>query len=73
MSLHCILVEPAYCLGLDFAGHASGVAWVDQSLGVVVGQVVEAIELEHCCTGASTPRVVYSTKVMAEHKVEMTG
>ena len=39
----------------------------------MVGQVVEAIELEHCCIGASTPRVVYSTKVVAEHKVEMTA
>jgi len=35
--------------------------------------VVEAIELEHCCTRASTPGVVYSTKVVAKYKVEMTG
>ena len=35
--------------------------------------MVEAIELEHCCIGASTPGVVYSTEVVAEHKVEMTN
>jgi len=35
--------------------------------------VVEEIELEHCYIGASTPRVVYSTEVVVERKVEMTG
>ena len=35
--------------------------------------MVEAIELEHCCIGASTPGVGYSTEVVAEHKVEMNG
>jgi len=39
----------------------------------VVRYVVEAIELGHCCIGVSTPGVGYSTKVVAEHKVEMTG
>ena len=73
MSLHCILVEPAYCSGLDLARQASGFAWVEQSVGVVVREVVEAIGLEHCCIGSSTPRVVYSTEVVAERKVEMTG
>ena len=54
-------------------GQAFGVAWVEQSVGAIVGQVVEEIELEHCCIGVSTPGVVYSTEVVAEHKVEMTG
>ena len=35
--------------------------------------MVEAIERKHCCIGASTPGVGYSTEVVAEHKVEMTG
>ena len=35
--------------------------------------MVEAIELEHCCIRASTPGVVYSTEVVAERKVEITG
>ena len=35
--------------------------------------MVEAIELEHFCIGASTPRVVYSTEVVAERKVEVIG
>jgi len=46
---------------------------VEQSVGVVFGQVVEAIELENCCIGASTHGVVYSTEVVAKHKVEMAG
>jgi len=46
---------------------------VEQSVENVVGQVVEAIDLEHCCIGASTPGVVHSTKVVAKHKVEMIG
>ena len=73
MSLHCILAEPAYCSGFDLAGQASGVSWVEQSVGIVVGQVVEAIELEHCCIGASTPGVVYSTEVAAERKDWLAG
>ena len=39
----------------------------------MVGQVVEVIELEHCCIGASTLGAVHSTEVVVEHKVEMTG
>ena len=35
--------------------------------------MVKAINLEHCCTGASTTRVVNSTEVVVEHMVEMTG
>ena len=35
--------------------------------------MVEAIELENGCIGASTPGVVYSTEVVVELKVEMTG
>ena len=35
--------------------------------------MAEAIELEHCCIDASTPRVGYCTNVVKEHKVEMTG
>ena len=35
MSLHCILVEPAYCSGSDLAGQASGVSWVEKSVGVI--------------------------------------
>jgi len=46
---------------------------VEQSVGVVVGEVVEAIEWEHRCIGASTSGVGYSTEVVAEHKVEMTS
>jgi len=71
MSLHYILVEPTYCSGSYLVRQASGVAWVEQSVGVV--EVVEAIQLEHCCFGASTPTVGYSTKVVVEYKVEMIG
>ena len=39
----------------------------------MVGKVVEAIDLEHFCIGASTLGVVDSTEVVAEHKVEMIG
>ena len=39
----------------------------------MVGYVVEAIELEHCCIGASTPGVGYSTELLVQHKVEMIG
>ena len=46
---------------------------MEQSVKAVVGQVVKAIKLEHCCMGASTPRAVHSTEVMTEHIVEMTG
>ena len=73
MSLHYILVDPAYCLGLDLTGQASRVAWVEQSVGVVVRQVVREIDLEHCYIGAFTLGVVYSTEVVVEHKVQMTG
>ena len=52
-SLHCILAEPTCCSGSDLAGTTSGVACVEQSVGVVVGQMVEAIEMEHYCVGAS--------------------
>lgn len=45
---------------------------MEQSVGVIVGQVVEEIELKHCCIGASTHGVVYSTEFVAECKVEMT-
>ena len=37
MYLYYILIEPAYCLGSGLAGQASGVSWVEQSVGVVVG------------------------------------
>jgi len=35
--------------------------------------VVEAIGLESCFIGASTPEVGYSIEVVVEHKVEMTS
>ena len=73
MSLHYILVEPTYCSGSDLDGQASGVAWVEQSLRVVISQVVDEIELEHGCIGASTLIAVYSTEIVAECKIEMTG
>ena len=73
LSLHCILVEPACCSGSDLAGQASRIAWVEQRVGVVVGQMVEAIELEHFCIGASTPGAMHSTEVVVEHKFEMNG
>ena len=38
----------------------------------MVRLVVEEIELENCCIGVPTLGVVYSTKVVAECKVEMT-
>ena len=37
MSLHYIHVEPSYYSGSDLAGQASGVAWVEQRVGVVIG------------------------------------
>ena len=46
---------------------------MEQSVGVVIGQVVEVIGLENCSIGASTPGVVYSTEVVVEHTVEMNG
>jgi len=46
---------------------------VEHTVKVVVGQVVKATKLEHCCTGASTTRDVHSTKVVVEHMVEMTN
>ena len=46
---------------------------MEQSVGIVVGKVVETIELEHCCIEASMPRAVHSTKVVVEHKVERNG
>ena len=38
---------------------------------VMVGQVVEAKEWEKTCIGASTPDEIHSTKVVAEHRIEM--
>ncbi len=35
--------------------------------------MVEAIELEHCCIGASTPGVGYPIEVVVVCKVEMTS
>ena len=35
--------------------------------------MVEAIELEHYCIGASTPGVVSSIEVVVKRKVEMIG
>ncbi len=46
---------------------------MEKGVTFVVGQVVEATKLEHCCIRASTPRVVHSTEVVAEHMVEMTS
>ena len=46
---------------------------MQQSVIVVVGKVVEEIKQEHCCTGASTPRALHSTKVVAEKIDEMTS
>ena len=39
----------------------------------MVGQVVKAIKMEHCCIGASTPGAVHSIEVVVEHMVEMIG
>ena len=36
-----------------------------------VEQVVEEKKWEECCTGASTPDEVHSTKAVTEHKSEM--
>ena len=55
------------------ARQASTLAWVEKSVTVVVGQVVEEIKVDHCCIGASTLRVVHSIEVVAEDMVEMTG
>ncbi len=73
MSIDCILVVPVCCLGSDLAGQASGVVSVEQSVIVVFGQVVKEIKLEYCCTSASTPGVVHSTEIMAEHMIETIG
>lgn len=73
MSLHYILANPVCFLGLNLSMQEFGVAQVEQSVTVVIGQVVEVIKLEHYCIGASTPRAMYSTEVVAEHMVEMTG
>ena len=35
--------------------------------------MVEAEEREERCIGASTPGEMHSTKVVAEHRVEMNG
>ena len=34
---------------------------------------MKAINLEHCCMGASTPRVVHSTPAVEEYTTEMIG
>ena len=34
---------------------------------------MKAIGLEHCCMGASTPRVVNFTEVVVEYMAEMTS
>ena len=35
--------------------------------------MVEAIKLEHCCIGSSTPRVMHSIEVVVENMIEMTS
>jgi len=73
MVTHYTLVEPIYCLGSDLAGKAFGVSLVEQEAMVVVGQVVEEKEWEESRIRASTPDEVHSTKVVAEHRIEMNG
>ena len=34
---------------------------------------VKAINLEHCCMGASTPGVMHSTEVVEEYMAEMAS
>ena len=63
MSLDYILPETICFLGSYVDGKAYGVAWVEQSVTALVGKVVEAIKLEHCCIGAFTPRAVHSIEV----------
>ena len=46
---------------------------MEQGVKFVVEMEVKAIHLEHCCMGASTPRVVHSTEVVEECMVEMDG
>ena len=70
---HYTLSKLVCCLGSDLAGQAFGVALVEQKVTVVVGQVVEAEELEESCIGASTPDEMHSTEVVVEHRIEMNG
>ena len=44
---------------------------MEQGEGVVVEMEVEVVRLEIGCMGASTPGMVYSTKVVGEHMAKM--
>lgn len=68
---HYILAEPVCCSSLGSAGHAFGVALVEQEAMVVVEQVVEEKELEDSCTKASTLDEMHSTEVVVEHRIGM--
>jgi len=68
-----MLAENVRFSGLGSAGQEFGVAFVEHEEMVVVEQVVEAKEWEEICTGASTPKEMHSSKVVAENRVEMNG
>ena len=44
---------------------------MDKGTKAMVDMELKAIKLEHCCMGASTPRMVHSTEVVEEYMDEM--
>lgn len=68
---HYIPARPVCYSGSCSVEQVFGVALVEQEAMVVVEKVVEAKGREKSSTGASTPDVVHSTEVVAEHNSEM--
>ena len=71
LSPQYIPAGPVGCWGLVLVEQAFGVVLEEQEVMVVVEQVVEEKWREESCTRASTPILVNSTEVVAEHENEM--